>query len=694
MNRYLFVVLMLLISAGSLISQEKTDLTKKPEPLPAEDFVFPEYKETKLKNGLKVIIVKDDEQPTFSIRLLIPGGSSFDGEKTGIADLLTDMMLKGAGDRSALDIANELDGIGASIKVSTTDDYIAVTASGLKKHMPKILEIFSDVLTKPTFPSDEFDKLIPQKLAGLKSQKAQPSAIAGNLADMVIFGQNHPYGKFITEKSLKDIELQDLKDYYNAVIKPNNSSLIIVGDITDKEAVTTLESYLDSWISGKAATMEMPHPQPMPQGVYFVERPGSVQSTVLVVSKAPAEVDTDWETQSLATAVMGGGFGSRLFRTLREKYSYTYSPRATLSSKKFANRFNCLADVRNSVTDSSITVISDLLRNLASEPAPDEELSRIKKYRVGQYLMSFEDPGFVAGLIQNADFNGISMQRVKTFATRYLNYTPYDVMKIAKKYMNPEFAYIVVVGNPEVKEKLVKFGKVNEFDLDLNPLTGENAKFEKVSLDEEDVIEKYTDAIGGKEKLNNVTSMIVSGKAAMNAQGQQYEGTLDQIFKQGGKKYEKLNMVMFYTESWNDGKECWKSQGHGDFRKLDGPELTQAKISSSMFPDTKLIENGYKCVVLGKQAGMIVMKVSQPELKESMTYYFDAGTFLLSKIEMLMDTPRGQIPVTRAYSDYKVINGIKVPGKLEQSNPMFTITIDYDYKINENVDDSSFIPPK
>jgi predicted Zn-dependent peptidase len=694
MNRYLLIAFMLIISAGFVHAQSKPDLTKKPDALAAEDFVFPQYKETRLNNGLKAFIVKDDEQPTFSIRLLIPGGSSMDGNKPGTADFLTDMMMKGAGQRTALDIANELDGIGANVSVSASDDYISVTASGLTKHIDKILGIFSDILTKPTFPSKEFDKLVPQKLAALKNMKSQPSAIAGNLANMVIYGPNHPYGKFQTEKSIKSLELKDLQDYYNAVIKPNLASLIYVGDMSDKDAVKILNKYLTDWKQGNVATMEMAPPQPMMQGVYFVNRPGSVQSTVLIVSNAPAEVDSDWETQSLASSIMGGGFGSRLFRTLREKYSYTYSPRASLSSKKFANRFNTLADVRNSVTDSAITVMKDLLMDLVNEPPGEEEMNRIKKFRVGQYLMSFENPGFVASLIQNADFNGISMQRVKTYHTRYLNYSPYEIQKIADKYMNPDRAFIVVVGNPEVKSKLEKFGKVYEFDLDLNPLTGENAKFDKVSLDGEELLDKYAEALGGKEKLNAVSTMTITGNAMLNAGGQQMRGTSIQSYKQGGKYYSKLDMTIFRNDSWCDGQNVWKLEGSDKPKQIEGEELTKEKFEAQMFSDLKLVEAGYKCEVLGKQNGMILMKVSKENSKENKTYFFDANTFLLAKIEEVQNTPRGPMSVTRTFLDYKVINGIKVSTKTELNNQMFTLTIEFEYKFNEPLDDAIFTPNK
>jgi len=691
MYKRIFIVIIALTLGLTSYAQDKVDLTKKPEALPAADFEFPEFIQTKLDNGVTVFIVQDDEQPTFSVRLLVPGGSALDGEKPGISDILTDMLTKGAGNRTALEIAQELDGIGASVRAATTNDYITFSASGLKKHMPKVLEIFSDVVVRPTFPEDEFDKLIPQRLAGLKNDKATPATLANKIADMVTYGQHHPYGRFMTEEILESIEVEDLQAYYNAVIKPNNASIVVVGDVTEDEAVDALNKALKDWKPGQVAQITIPEAQPMPLGVYFINRPSSVQSTIFTSSVGPARFDPDWEIESLAASIMGGGFGSRLFRTLREKYSYTYSPRAVLSSNKYTNRFTCYADVRNSVTDSSIVVIKDLLRDLASNPSSDEEINRIKKYRVGQYLMAFEDPGYVAGLIQNAHFNGIEMQRVKTYHKRFEGYSPYEVQRLANRLMNPDKAFIVVVGAPEVKETLEKFGKIYEYDLDLNPLTGEAAKMESVSLDEEDLIEEYVKAIGGKEAIEAVSSMEVTSKATLNAQGQQIPGTYVQTFKAPGMKTEKLDMGVFVQESWCTGDEAWSKNNQG-MKKEEGPELNEAKFNAAMFNNARLLDFGLECEVLGKQRGQIIMKVVNPETKKKKTYYYDEKTYLISKIESEEKTPQGNMVIQVTYSDYQTVDGIKVPGKMEMSNPMFSILFENSYKFNEVVDDRIFTP--
>ena len=687
--RKLLSLIFLVAMSFSLFAQEKEDITKKPEPLQAKDFAFPDYKETKLSNGLKLFIVKDDEQPTFSIRLLIPGGSSLEN-KNGVADLTTDLMMKGAGKLSALDIANTLDGIGADVNVSTNSDYIAVSASGLKKHLNKILEIFADVLLRPTFPEDEFDKLIPQKLAGLKQSKANPSSIAANMARRVIFGDMHPYGNYATEASLKDIKLEDVKSYYKAVFKPNDASIIVVGDVTEPEIVSALNKALDGWKSGQKASMTMPEPKPMPIGVYFINRPGSVQSTLMITTKGLPYNDPEFEIQGLGSAIMGGGFGSRLFRTLREKYSYTYSPSAMLSQMKYGNRFSCQADVRNSVTDSAITVVLDLMRDLATEPSEETEISRVKRFRVGQYMMSFENSSFLASLIQNADFMGIPIDRVKNYPSRYMNYSAYQVKNVAEKLMNPQNAYIIVVGNADVKSKLEKFGKVYEFDLDLNPLTGEKAKFEKVSLDAKELLENYVKALGGKDALAKVKTLITESKTTLAISGQEFKGQMIMKNMSPNKFFMDLDLKITKQTTWSDGKEFWSKDPSG-LNKKEGEELETAIFDATLFNHTKLIDLGYKCLVLGKQGTDIQMKVVSPKGTES-TYYFDSESFLLKKIESMLKSKDGDLPVTDIFSNYIDVDGVKLPSVNETTNPMYTLKFEHTYKSNQPIDEKEFKP--
>ena len=257
--------------------------------------------------------------------------------------------------------------------------------------------------------------------------------------------------------------------------------------------------------------------------------------------------------------------------------------------------------------------------------------------------------------------------------------------------MDPAKSFIVVVGAPEVREKLAKFGPIFDYNLDLEPMSGDEAKMESVSLDAEDLIEEYVDALGGKDALNSISSMTITAKALLTARGQEIPGKMTHIFKAPDKMMLNLDMSVFKQQSWCNGKQAWSKNNQGT-KQLEGDKLEDTKFEALMFNDTKLLDYGYKCEVLGKLNDQIVMKVQNPRTKQVKTYYFDAKTYLISKIEWLEDTPQGKLAITTEYTDYKKINNISVPMKITTSNPMFSMTFDNQYKFNEEIDDSVFQP--
>lgn len=666
------------------------DVTQKPEPLPATEFNFPKHTEHTLKNGMKVFIIEDNEQPTISFRLLIPGGTSQDGSKAGVAEITAGMLTKGAGKMKALDIANKIDGIGASVSASAGGDFVNVSATGLKKHISTILDVYKEVITKPTFDEDEFDKYVQQMIAGLQYEKSQATKVGSNLARKVIYGENHPYASKSTEKSVAEIKVKDIKDFYTKYFVPNHATIAVIGDVKTKEVIDMLEKAFSGWKKGTAPKIEMPKPAPMPLGVYFVHRPASDQSTVIVTNLAIPYNHKDYEALETASKLIGSGFGGRLFRTLRETHSFTYSPWGYLTSSKYINRFACGADVNKAKTDSSIQVIFEQINDLATNGPTDEELSRHKRYETGQYKLSFENSEFIASLIQQSEFLGVSLDYVKGYPTRINDMPANAVAYMADNYLNPKTARIIVVGDPNIRESLEKFGKVFDYNLDLEPISGAAAKMEKVSMSAQDLIERHTKALGGKEAIAKVNTIVSKAKATMSMGGQQIQGEITQEVKAPNKIYMLMDMKMFKQEIWCDGTKAIAG-GMGDLAELDGAQLEKMIFEGTPFGTTKFLDLGYKLDIKGKQNGQIVVLVTSPKNSES-TYYFDEKTYLVSYYESLEESPDGPTPMTVKLSNWIDVNGVKLPGKVENLSSMFNLINEYKYELNVEIDDSKFSP--
>ncbi len=666
----------------------------KPEPKPAKDFVFPEYKTIVLSNGIKVFLISDKEQPVIELRMLLAGGSNLDGTKIGLADITTGLMTKGAGKRNALDIAKTLDGIGASVNVSAGQDYIVASGSSLKKHFNTMFEVFADVVLNPKFPKDEFDKLIEQSIAGVKMRKSNSGQLSRLLGAIAVYGKDHPYGKVSTEQSLKSITVDDCKKYYQSTFMPNNLTMAVIGDFDEKELIKALEGKFKNWKLGSKPNMDLPDPKPLPKGVYFIPRTGSKQSSVTITALTVPRNHSDNLALRLTSAVLGGGFGSKLFRTLREKYSFTYSPFASHTSNKFGNRFIAGSEVKLDKTDSSIAVILEQVKSLYDpDGTTEEELNRIKNNVIGNYQMAFESSDFVASLIQNSEFYGESMDVVKTYTTRMKNLTTFDIAKVSEKYLRTDKLYITVVSNPDIKDELKKWGNVYEYTLDLES-EEDIARATPVNITAEELIKKYTNAMGGAEKINAVTTMKVEARGKFKVQGQSFDAKAVQLTKFPDREYRSITTPVFQQESWCNGTKAWAKQG-AETIELTGADFDDAKknVKSELFELTRAIENKYKLELIGEKDGLIKMKVTNSDGDKS-TYYFDKANFLIKKIEATQDSPQGPIEVVSVYSQYESINGINYPLRVEVSTPFYQLELDNVVFFNIPIEDSTFSPSK
>ncbi|GAB1429476.1 hypothetical protein MASR2M18_03080 [Ignavibacteria bacterium] len=689
MNKFLITTSLAVIFAALHIQAQPADFSKKPDALPASTMAFPKYSETTLSNGIKLYVIEDHEQPIVNFRMTLWGGDYSDDLKSGLASLTTDMLTKGAGKRSANQIADALDGVGASLSASSGGDRFSVSGDALKKHLPILMEIFADVVMRPAFPQEEFDKLVAQNLASVKSQRGNAGQLAAAMARKVTYGMHHPYGRKATEESLNSITLDDVKKVHASFFIPNNVTMAVTGNISADEAKKMLEKAFATWKKGVLPTMNIPPVKPEPIAIYFVHRPSSVQSSVHTSSLAMPNNDPQYEALQLCSNVMGNSFGGRLNKTLRETYSYTYSPYAYLTNAPLANRFSCAADVRNAVTDSTIIVIRRELAKIAGEPIPNEELNDMKRYVVGNYLLNFESSETVANIILNAVNSGKPISWVKEYPTRYMAINSQQVLDVAAKYVKPEQTSVVVVGNPDVIPALKKLGTVYEFDLDLKPVKAA----EKTSMNIGELLSKHIEALGGKEKIGAVKTMTYKGKASIEMGANQMTGTVIRKNKEGGKATFTLDLGMMKQQVWISGQKVWASMMGQPAKELTGEEAEDYMDEAYIFPSAHLTDNPHikQMNLLGLKDGMYILEtVYDSGIKKHL--YFDAGTFLLTKEDAPRKTPRGEVITTQKYSNYKEVSGVMLPGIIESELGGPVLKAEVGYEINKPIEDKEFTP--
>jgi predicted Zn-dependent peptidase len=679
------------LCACPLLAQQATpteaDLSTRPQPLEVKEFRFPSFTEHRLRNGLKVFIIEDHEQPTVTLRLQIGAGEAHD-DIPGTAYLTALMLTKGAGKRSAQQIAATIDGVGAELSASATGDFTTVTANTLKKHLKTVLEIFADVALRPTFPAEELEKLRPQVIAEIRQERARPASLAQALARMVVYGEHHPYARRRTEQSIQQIRTEHLRRFHERYYCPTNATLAVVGDITPREILPLLEQALSRWQRCSPPELQAPPPRPMPAGIYFVRRPASVQSSIVVTAATVPFNHPDYEALDVLAELLGSGFGGRLFRSLRETYAYTYAPFAFLTQSRLINRIAMGAEVRNAVTDSALLVLRRELERIADLPPDEAELERIKRTMIGSYLRSFERTDFVASLLQRAELYGIPFERLRTYPERIQAISRWQVRDMAQRYLRPEALRTVVVGAPEVLPKLEPLGKVYEYTQELAPATN----YEAVSLSVEELLRRYTDALGGAERIAAVQSVVYRGRAQFQLPGNlEANGEFLRRWKAPNKLTYEIRTPYFQQRFWQDGTSAWVEIS-GVRQQPQGRDLEKQLLESSPFYVTQLPQLGYKCQILGRKGGSIVLRAEPPFGGEQL-YYFNASSYLLERAEKLEPSPAGDQPVTEHYSDYADIEGIRLPRQSKIESPWFTLQLEGTYELNVPIEDSEFAPP-
>lgn len=681
------ILAFLLLLTLTINAEEKLDsiFLNKPETLDKFDFKFPEYKLDFLSNGVKLYLIPDDRQEITNLRLLIGGGSSQDGKLAGLSELTANMLLKGTKTLNSEQLAEKIDFYGADISANSNDDYIVINITTLSKYLNEVLDLTNKVLFETKFDEKELEKLKKQYKASLISEKSNPSSLATKLSKKVIYGNNHEYTNFPSNESLDKITIKDVENFYKKHLYSNNMSLAIFGFYNDKDLSNIYKIFNKFQKKQDFILNPVSEAKSLAKGVYFIERESSVQSAVRIIAKGVDFANEESELLTLNSNIVGSSFIGRLFKILREKYSYTYSPSAMVSQRKYLNYFSANADVKADVTDSSITVMKSLISSLATEGISEEELESVKKYKIGNYLMSFDNSDFTTTLIQNGEFKGVRAKSYETFTTRLNNYKTKDIKQSANKYLKDNDLYVIVVGPASVKEKLKQFGNVIEFDKDINPLSN----FEKVSMDYDDLLEKYIDAVGGEKAFKEIKTLKASGQVVINAGGQEMKGDYLSLSKASDKKYVLQDIKEAKQETWINGEETTvKVAG---FTQTD-PTNEFEYFDIMPFYLFKMEDSKLKFKVLGKRNNEIHLKVNSND--EERIYKFDAKTFLLNSYNLTQDSPMGKINLDVNYKNYKLFGKYKLPTSIENISSIFSSFTTVDYILNEEIDDSKFTPAK
>lgn len=690
MKHLTYILLGLLLFPPVVKSQ--IDRTRAPEPGPAPEIRIGDYKTFELKNGLKIFLVENHKIPRVSYSLLLDIKPFSEGDSLGYSSIAGQLLGTATTTRSKDQIDEEIDFIGASLNTSSS----SLSGSALKKHNEKLLEIMSDILLNPVFNPDELDKVKKQTISGLAYNKNDPAAISGIVSDALFYGKDHPYGEVTTEATVNSVTVKMCEDYYAAYFKPNIAYLAIVGDIKLKEAKKLAKKYFGDWKPGEVPSRQYPTPEaPAGLQVSIVDRPVAVQSVLVVGYPVKYTLGTEDYIKARVMNVVLGGSNNRLFQNLREDHGYTYGAYSSLSQDKYIGSFNAGADVRNEVTDSAITQILYEMERIRTEPVPIEELEKVKNYLTGTFALALEQPATVARFALN-------IARYQLPADYYSNYlkslaavTPEDITEMAQKYIKPENCHVFVVGKADdIAENLAALSPdltVNYYDVEGNYIDPASLKKAlPAGLTVEKVVENYLAAIGGREKLEALEDIETSMK--MSLQGMSIDAKMYQ------KAPDKFRMTMsmggnILSDTRYDGT-VGKNSGMQGEQVVEGKQLENLQAQSQFMPELKYRELGYTLqlksieMVDGKETYMV--EVFHQGSGTGYDYY-DTESWLKIREDKVEETPDGSMVQITTLSDYKDVDGILYPHKLDLiiGPQQISGTVE-SVKLNSGIDDSVF----
>lgn len=667
----------------SLTVSAQIDRTQQPKPGPAPKINLGTPKKFALPNGLQVLVVENHKLPRVSATLTIDNPPMSYGNKKGVEGLLSGMLGTGSTNTPKAKFDEEVDFLGANI--SFWDE--GARASSLSKYFPKVLGLMADAAFNPVFTQEEFDKQMKQSLDGIKNNAKSVKAIASRVENALTYGKNHPFGEFTSKETLKNVTLQDVKDLYNKTYKPNNAYLIIIGDVKFNDIKSQVKDLFGTWKKGDLVTQKLPKVEnPATTEINFIDMPNAVQSELSIINAVDLKMnDKDYYAALLANQILGGGGTGRLYKNLREDKGYTYGAYSGIGSSRYASRFKTTASVRNMVTDSAMVEAMKEINKIRYQKATQEELDIAKAKYIGNFVRNVEKPQTVASYALNILTNDLPADYYKNYLKNINAVTLNDVQNAAIKYFKGDKARIIITGKGiDVLKNLEKTAdyKINYFDKNGNP-TEKPAMSLPIpnGVTASSVVDDYFKAIGGKDKVANVKSVMITSNAAV--QGMQLSLVQKNVTPNKSSVIVSM-MGNVMQKVIFDGTKGYQ-EANGQKKEMTGEELEKAKKESAPFAD-----KAYKTGTLDRIEPIdgnnaYVIKHGKKEI------FYDVKSGLKVKEVKTAKGPQGEIKVPVVFSDYKEVNGIKFPHKMIQKNgPMTFEFITKEIKINEGVSDADF----
>ncbi|HEU4874854.1 MAG TPA: pitrilysin family protein [Pyrinomonadaceae bacterium] len=459
------------------LAQQPLDRTKVPTPGKTPVLRVPTWTKTQLANGATLIVSERHSLPLVSFGItFVGGGNQFEpAGKRGVATFTQSMLSEGTTTKTGdqLSDAMQLLGVGIGTGISGEEGTMSFVSS--TKNFDAALAILADMMLNSTFPAEALERLRARTLVGLAQAKDQPNAIGANVFAKILYGEAHPYGQRMTEASAKAITRDDVIAFHKAYFQPGRAIITVVGDITPSNAKASVEKALAAWAKGGSKpSFEYPKlPELQPAKIYLVDKPGAAQSVFNIGLPGPPRNTPDYFALQVLNTILGGMFQSRLNANIREQKGYSYGVNSNFSYGKGPGAFRTGGAIVSNKTDLALIEFMKELKGIVGDiPITDEEIKTAKESLIQRLPQRFASVNGISDAITSLTVQGLPDDYYQTYAKNVSAVTKDDLLRVAKRYIDLNHLYIVIVGNRaeiEAGLKATNIAPITYVDIDGNP---------------------------------------------------------------------------------------------------------------------------------------------------------------------------------------------------------------------------------
>jgi zinc protease len=431
------------------------DLTKPPTLGAPPALRVPPITTRQLPNGLKIVVVEQHELPIADVLLQIRNGGEADpASRMGTAALTSALLTEGTTTRSALQIADQAAFLGVRINAGSGWEQSTVSLHTPTAQLDSAMALFADIALRPAFPAPDLERVRKVRLTSLQQLRDRGPAIADRAYATALYGEQHPYGRPLagTEASLAAMSRADLQSFYNTYYRPNNATLLVVGDVKPDDVERRAQALFGGWARGEVPVPANATAQtPKATTLVLIDKPGAAQSSFRLGGIGAPRSTKDYFALQVLNTILGGSFTSRLNQNLRETKGYTYGAGSGFSMRRLAGPFTASAEVVSAKSDSALIEFVKELRAIR-DTVPSDELAKAKRYLQLGLPEDFETTGSIAGQLLPLITYGIPLDFYNSAVENIGAITQADVQRVARQYVDPDRLTIVIVGDRKTIE--------------------------------------------------------------------------------------------------------------------------------------------------------------------------------------------------------------------------------------------------